>query len=118
MSSPTRMPSSSKNTRAPRARSAPTSARTHALSARLWLTKKSNSAEDMAQPSVQVPALRVAHLDAGREVLAPASRDGGGDLGPAGQLLRVPRLQARVDHDRRRARDVVADDRGRRAVDV
>src|SRR5205085_3816649 len=66
-----------------------------------------------AQPptSIEMPLLRVAHIDAaGREVLFPARRDRCGRLLVAEQLLRVPRLDAGVDDDRAVVGDVVPHD--------
>ena len=68
---------------------------------------------------VQVPALRVAHLDpVVREVFAPARGHGRRDVVAAGELGRIPRLHPRIDQDRPLVAHVVAHHPGRGGVDV
>src|SRR3989442_10005961 len=69
--------------------------------------------------SIEMPSLSIAHLDmASREVLVPAARDALRDVGGARQLLREPRLQSGVDHDRGAVGDVIAHDLPSGRVDV
>ena len=66
-----------------------------------------------------MPAPRVAHLDvAAREVLAPPTIDELRRLLVAEQLLRVPRLHPRIEHDRRVVARVRPDELDARRVQV